>query len=682
MLLLLWSCGLVHVLADVAGAAPRPPRPLGPQPLVFWRSQELHLEVPSDWTFNGPIGTVCIAGDDRVGKSTLLSLWAKNLSTEDFEFPAGHTRTSHTKGLWSALLHSEDTKLDFHLNLCDSQGLKQVPELQQWRLFAANVLVPQVLVYMLINVVQTDQLRDLARMAHQFQKLGNNSQQLQRFGRLSPHLIVLVREDSDLDGNISDHLEQVLDSPGFEEDKDLIRQVFRTREAMSLDALSKEAQRDLRKGNFAAASARSWRISGEAALKSVLLAIQRRALLLPNGLELWEWYRSVLLTVNSEEDTSLERLIGHGERLDRMRQRRRWLQDSFGHVLTALTGMAILSAFSSSLGVCLDRAVWLAWVLLCVCYLGASPLLKMPMRGLAQRFCDKLYLKGSEDMVNAFCLEASSQTAAVLIASLLGALSYPLFTSQLRVLMSRLPLPSQLHRSFVTLVLVLMAVFLSVLQEVLMEVSTNQPLFLVALAVLCLATLIASLRLLQQMLHNCSCSAASAVGRGLHFWIAQRDAAVAALEASADWKLHYRRHSQSDTLWRYRKLPLWKSWSKVLQACGLLTWTWLIYPQWDTVLILGASLNLLDLCFTLAGWIHRRMQPDGDPVLQWLDGLQDTDSEEEEPASSQEMPPILPETPEEESLRLQIEEMRREDLLKSSRMSNPVDTPKKRFGTQ
>eukprot|EP00438_Fugacium_kawagutii_P003879 Skav215228 [mRNA] locus=scaffold341:285092:285532:- [translate_table: standard] len=27
----------------------------------------------------------------------------------------------------------EDTGLDFHLNLCDSQGLKQVPELQQWR---------------------------------------------------------------------------------------------------------------------------------------------------------------------------------------------------------------------------------------------------------------------------------------------------------------------------------------------------------------------------------------------------------------------------------------------------------------------------------------------------------------------------------------------------------------------
>lgn len=69
-------------------------------------------------------------------------------------------------------------------------------------------------------------------------------------------------------------------------------------------------------------------------------------------------------------------------------------------------------------------------------------------------------------------------------------------------------------------------------------------------------------------------------------------------------------------------------------------------------------------------------------MLQWLDGLQDTDSEEEEPASSQEMPPILPETPEEEKLRLQIEEMRREDLLKSSRMSNPVDTPKRRFGTQ
>eukprot|EP00438_Fugacium_kawagutii_P003878 Skav215227 [mRNA] locus=scaffold341:278108:283897:- [translate_table: standard] len=135
--------------------------------------------------------------------------------------------------------------------------------------------------------------------------------------------------------------EEVLDSPGFEEDKALILQVFRTREAwhpkmsqvantlgaMSLDALSREAQQELRKGNFTAVSAQRWRQTGEAALKRAIVAIERRASLLPHGPELWEWYQSVLWTVNSEEDTSLERLIGHGERLDRMRHRRRLLQE-------------------------------------------------------------------------------------------------------------------------------------------------------------------------------------------------------------------------------------------------------------------------------------------------------------------------------------------------------------------
>ncbi|CAK9115618.1 Hypothetical protein (Fragment) [Durusdinium trenchii] len=586
---------LLLQLATGAREEALPARPLlGPKPLVFWHSDELHFQVPHDWTLHGPVGTVCVSGDDRVGKSTLLSLWIKNLTqNKAFEFPAGHARTSFTQGLWSAVLHSEETQLDFHLNLCDSQGLKQVPELQQWRLFAANVLVPQVLVYMLINVVQVDQLRDLARMAHQFQKLGNNSQQHQRFGRLSPHLMVLVREESDLaeqDGrNLTDHLEQVLNSPGYEEDKALIRQVFRTREAWSLEELPKEARHALREGDFTAESARSWRWSGEAALKQVLLAIQRRTLLLPQGPELWEWYRSVLATVNSEEETSLERLIGHGERLDVMRRRRRWLQDCFGRVLATLAGVAILSAFSSSLGLCLDRAAGLAWVLLSVCYLGASPLLKMPMRGLAERVCDQLYLKGGEELVKAICLEASSQSAAVLVASVLGLLSYPLFTAQLRSLLKRIPLPSQLHRSFVTLFLVLLALLLSMLQEVLSEAATSTPAFLGAFAVVFLATLLDGITLLQKVLHNRSCTTASAVGRGLHFWIAQRDAEVAALEASADWKLHFRRYSECDTLWRYRRLPLWQSWSRVLQALGLLTWSWLIYPHWDVVFMLGAG---------------------------------------------------------------------------------------------
>ena len=33
-----------------------------------------------------------------------------------------------------------------------------------------------------------------------------------------------------------------------------------------------------------------------------------------------------------------------------------------------------------------------------------------------------------------------------------------------------------------------------------------------------------------------------------------------------------------------------------VQACGLLTWTWLIYPQWDTVLILGVDTLGMGAC--------------------------------------------------------------------------------------
>eukprot|EP00438_Fugacium_kawagutii_P028869 Skav232851 [mRNA] locus=scaffold4108:15069:22813:+ [translate_table: standard] len=112
------------------------------------------------------------------------------------------------------------------------------------------------------------------------------------------------------------------------------------------------------------------------------------------------------------------------------------------------------------------------------------------------------------------------------------------------------------------------------------------------------------------------------------------------------------RHSQNDTLWRYRQLPLWKWWSRTLQACCLLTWAWLIYPQWDTIFLLGAFLNLLDLLRCL--WMHFYRQPDEDPVLQWWNGLQDTDSEEEE------------------RLRMQIEEMRQEELKTSTQRTLSV----------
>ncbi|CAJ1358873.1 unnamed protein product [Effrenium voratum] len=647
---------LAFTLAACAGATST----LGPEPLVAWRHDRLVFEEPSDWRLRGPVGTVCVTGDDRVGKSTLLGLWARNLTNEEFEFPVGHSRSSHTKGLWSAILPDQATGLDFHLNLCDSQGLKQVAELPQWRLFASNVLVPQVLVYMLINVVQTDQLRDLARMAHQFQKLGRSK--LLRFGGLSPHLVVLVREESDLDGegqdgrNLTSHLEQVLQSPGYAEDKALIRQVFQTREAWSLEELPLEARRALREGNFAD-SAQRWRASGEAALKQVLSALQRKALVLPQGPELWEWYRSVLETVNSEEELSLERLIGHSERLDLVRQRRRLMQDWYGRGLVILAGLAVLSAFSSSISLCVDIAAWLAWVLLSVCFLGASPLLRTPLSGLAQKLCEQ-FSEGSEVWMKMVCLEVSSQGAAVIIASLLGALSYPLITAQLRCLMGHLPLPAQLSRSFVMLLLLLAALCLSLLQEAAGGTSARSAPQILAACVLATAAISATVDIAQQTLHSHRCAAASAIGRGLHFYIAERDQSVAALEASAEWKQHYRRHARDDAIWRYRLASSWQTWSRLLEACGLLTWSWLIYPQWDVILAVGAIANLADLSFSLLRWLKRCMP--GDDVQSWLDSLEDTDSEDAPAEEACKEPQILPETADEARLRMEIEEMRRE----------------------
>lgn len=63
-------------------------------------------------------------------------------------------------------------------------------------------------------------------------------------------------------------------------------------------------------GHLGAESAGAWHASGQAALSQVLRAIEQRRWQLPSAIELWDWYQDVLLAVNSDEEGSLDRLIG------------------------------------------------------------------------------------------------------------------------------------------------------------------------------------------------------------------------------------------------------------------------------------------------------------------------------------------------------------------------------------
>jgi hypothetical protein len=351
----------------------------------FDHDGKLSLHAPVSWlNLRGRIGTVCVAGDDRIGKSTLLTLWGRNkLKSTDFTFTAGHTANSHTRGMWSAILPATTTGLDYNLNLCDSQGLKQTSEVEGYRLFSANVLLPSVLVYMVTNVVQNDQLRDLASYAH----LMKNARAKGFKETLSPHLIVLIRDDSGLFGekpnyNQSQHLEEKLSGSDFAAEKALVKQVFATREAWILEHLPKKEAMVLREPG-SAISTRSpfhkdnteghpWRESGVTALKRVLTELDARSDTLPQGgIELMQWHRDVFETVNSKVDL-LGRLSAFSEVLGTMRKRQAVLQEWRLYFQLMFALIALLLAFGGFLGVWLDRVAWGVWLLLSICYLRLS----------------------------------------------------------------------------------------------------------------------------------------------------------------------------------------------------------------------------------------------------------------------------------------------------------------------
>ncbi|CAE8731290.1 unnamed protein product, partial [Polarella glacialis] len=268
-----------------------------------------------------------------------------------------------------------------------------------------------------------------------------------------------------------------LSGSAYAEDKALIKRVFHSREAWGLQELPREARRAMRdpeaRPTFGSEDGGSaWRLSGEAILQRVLQVLDKRKLDFPRGgPELAEWYRSVVETVNSRDDDSLGRLLGHGEVLERGRRRQLMLQEWLGPAGAILGGLALLVACGGFLGRWLDRAAWAAWILLWICYFGTSPLLKTPLSGMLNQYCGRHSAAAGASMVRAVCLEVSSQTAAVILASGLGALSYPLLTAQFRWVLERLPLPPALRRSGATVALAMGAALAGLLQEVLLDLA-------------------------------------------------------------------------------------------------------------------------------------------------------------------------------------------------------------------
>eukprot|EP00930_Biecheleria_cincta_P039177 TRINITY_DN26950_c0_g1_i2.p1 TRINITY_DN26950_c0_g1~~TRINITY_DN26950_c0_g1_i2.p1 ORF type:complete len:712 (+),score=120.39 TRINITY_DN26950_c0_g1_i2:90-2225(+) len=653
---------------------------LGPQPVMTWSNSQLLPQPPRDWLrLLGAVGTVCITGDDRIGKSTLLTAWSRNLtSLPTLDFPAGHTRTSHTKGLWSAVLPRQSTGLDYHLNLCDSQGPKQVSEVKQWRLFTANVLIPQVLVYMGINVIQNDELRDLAKMAHQFDKISKEEfGELGRFGRLlSPHLIVVVRDESLLDGdddtgqdsyNLTAHLEGALAGPDFAEDKALIKRVFHSREAWVLERLPSRALKALRTGKEMGSDGEGWQRSGAAILQRLLHQMEKKKhTFLSGGPELAEWYRSVAETVNSDDQGSLGRLIGHGEVLDRGRRRQEVLRRLVGPAFGLLGVVALVLAFSGVVSIWLQRLAWLAWIILSVCYLGSSPLIKTPLSGLLQNYCHDTSWGAAEVLVRSVCLEVSSQTAAVLLAAVLGTLSYPLLTGRIRWLLASLPLPGRVHDSGATLALVGIATVLWQLQGLLVEVvfgdGGNVWVF-VGIAGVAVSAADTGYRLMAELAHNRHCLAASESGIALHYWVSNRIEQVANLEQTASWDLHFRKHGRRNALWPFRSVPNWHLVSQLCQSLMLIVWACLIYPHCDVVVALGVSVNLLHLAWRLFDGFRAALagqRAPEDETDAWADGMEVEDCSDADAVDDADVPflAVLPESEEELETRRRIEAMR------------------------
>jgi len=312
-----------------------------------------------------------------------------------------------------------------------------------------------------------------------------------------------------------------------------------------------------------------------------------------------------------------------------------------------------------------DRGAWVLWIVTCVCHIGASPLIKMPLGGLMPQVCESLWADGvAGNLIKAVCLEASTESAVMLVSVVIGWVSYPLLVKQLECLCRFLHLPEMLLKPIVLLVLVCFSggVWLSGSSD--FAGSMNYPIgssslfpAFVACVAMCVALVIPAIELVITTHRNHTNDRARSgivlTAELIHPLIAARVEEVAALEMTTDWSAHYRRHSRQDAFWRFRRRSVRHHIALCIQASSLLAWGACIWPYCDEVLFSGTLANMAYLVYRLCVVIASSMQSG---VLRGiLRAPQVNDSESECECLECE---VIPETQDEQAQRQNIELMR------------------------
>jgi hypothetical protein len=176
---------------------------------------------------------------------------------------------------------------------------------------------------------------------------------------------------------------------------------------------------------------------------------------------------------------------------------------------------------------------------------------------------------------------------------------------------------------------------------------------------------------------NQSLISAGEEGRAKHQLVADRWEQVKELEESDLWKAHFRSSSALlDSLWRYRHTPARQHALIFLQACSLLVWSFIIRPNCDAGLGVGAAMNVLYLIWKASKTLYRisRRAPE-DPVDAWWESLPDADGSEEQFVEDDAGGAVVepePESKQDVDNRRKIERMREAQEPRASSMASWV----------
>jgi len=303
---------------------------------------------------------------------------------------------------------------------------------------------------------------------------------------------------------------------------------------------------------------------------------------------------------------------------------------------------------------------------MCVCYVGTSPFVTTPLRGIVPQLCEQLADGSNILLVKTMCEQVSTQTAAVLLAALLGVSSYPLLTAQLCWLLHFIPLPFGVNqKSGSTLLLAAAFAALGILSEldISQDYEADTWLSVGIRMVLLTSMIISGVEFASLTRCNYLLSAKSHHGRALHFYVAQRVREVQELQASKEWVAHFRFSPFHEALWRYRSTPAVWYLLVCLQAAALLVWAYLIRPHCDVAVGAGVGINLIYWLFRLCRGSWKRLRR-RDPMEAWWNSLPDAGPDEDEFCDNEAESPItddpetLEEELEEEQHRHEIEKMR------------------------